>query len=342
MPYRRFDTIAEGSVMISFCQFGAGRIGAIHAANIARHSGARLGAIVDVDPAAAERLASRHGSEVGTQASVLADPAIDAVVIASSTNTHADLVEAAARAGKAVFCEKPLDLDRRRAKACLAVVAECGVPLMVGFNRRFDPHFARLEGQVRDGRIGRVELLSITSRDPSPPPIAYVRASGGLFRDMMIHDFDMARWLLGEEPVEVFAAASVLTDPTIGEAGDVDTAVVTLRTGSGALCQIANSRRAVYGYDQRTEVFGSKGALRADNVAESTVVFSGAEGVVSAKPLPFFLERYAEAYRRELDHFVEALTRGTPPLPGGSDGVKALALADAALQSLQTRRAIAL
>jgi myo-inositol 2-dehydrogenase/D-chiro-inositol 1-dehydrogenase len=328
--------------MISFCQFGAGRIGAIHAENIARHPGTGLRAIVDVDRAAAERLASRYGAAVGTKASVLADPAIEAVVIASSTNTHADLVEAAARAGKAVFCEKPLDLDRRRAEACLAVVAECRVPLMVGFNRRFDPHFERLERQLRDGRIGRVELLIITSRDPSPPPIAYVRVSGGLFRDMMIHDFDMARWLLGEEPVEVFAAASVLVDPAIGEAGDVDTAVVTLRTGSGALCQISNSRRAVYGYDQRIEVLGSTGALRADNVTLSTVAFAGAEGIVSDKPLPFFLERYAEAYRRELDHFVDALTRGTPPLPGGSDGVKALALADAALLSLQTSRAIAL
>jgi len=328
--------------MISFCQFGAGRIGAIHAENIARHPAARLGAIVDVDPTAAEQLARRYGSEVGTQVSVLADRSIHAVVIASSTNTHADLVEAAARTGKAVFCEKPLDLDRRRAEACLAVVGECGVPLMVGFNRRFDPHFARLERQLRDGRIGRVELLSITSRDPSPPPLAYVRVSGGLFRDMMIHDFDMARWLLDEEPVEVFAVASVLVDPAIGEAGDVDTAVVTLRTGSGALCQISNSRRSVYGYDQRVEVLGSEGALRADNVTQSTVAFAGAEGIVSDKPLPFFLERYAEAYRLELDHFVDALTRRTPPLPGGSDGVKALALADAALQSLQTRRAIAL
>jgi myo-inositol 2-dehydrogenase/D-chiro-inositol 1-dehydrogenase len=307
--------------MISFCQFGAGRIGSIHAKNIARHPGARLSAIVDVDPAAAERLARRHAAVVGTQASVLADPAIDAVVIASSTHTHSDLVAAAARAGKAVFCEKPLDLDRRRAEACLAVVAECGVPLMLGFNRRFDPHFARLERQLRDGRVGRVELLAITSRDPCPPPIAYVRVSGGLFRDMMIHDFDMARWLLGEEPVEIFAAASVLVDPAIGAAGDVDTAVVTLRTSSGALCQISNSRRAVYGYDQRIEILGSNGALKADNVALSTVAFAGAGGIVSDKPLPFFLERYAEAYRLELDHFVDALARGTPPRPDGSDGL---------------------
>jgi myo-inositol 2-dehydrogenase/D-chiro-inositol 1-dehydrogenase len=207
--------------MIGFCQFGAGRIGAIHAANIASRHDARLQFVVDHDRAAAERLAGRYGAAVGSQVEALAAPSVNAVVIASSTDTHADLVEAAARAGKAVFCEKPLDLDRSRAEACVAVAEECGVPLMVGFNRRFDPNFALLERQIRDGRIGRLELLTITSRDPAPPPIEYVRRSGGLFRDMMIHDFDMARWLLNEEPVEVFATASVLVDPAIGEAGDV-------------------------------------------------------------------------------------------------------------------------
>src|SRR3984893_4869775 len=259
--------------MIGFCQFGAGRIGAIHAGKIASHPDARLQFVVDPDRAAAERLAGRHRAAVGSQAEALANPAVNAVVIASSTGTPADLVEAAARAGKAGFCEKPLDLDRSRAEACVAVVEECGVPLMVGFNRRFDPNFALLERQIRDGRIGRLELLTITSRDPAPPPIEYVRRSGGLFRDMMIHDFDMARWLLDEEPVEVFAAASVLVDPAMREAGDVDTASVILSTQSGALCQLSNSRRAIYGYDQRIEALGSKGALRAENVVESTVSF---------------------------------------------------------------------
>jgi myo-inositol 2-dehydrogenase/D-chiro-inositol 1-dehydrogenase len=323
--------------MIGFCQFGAGRIGAIHAGNIASHHDTWLQFVVDPDRAAAERLAGLHGAAVASQAQALADPTVNAVVIASSTDTHADLVEAASRAGKAVFCEKPLDLDRGRAEACVAVAEECRVPLMVGFNRRFDPSFARLERQIRDGRIGRLELLTITSRDPAPPPIEYVRRSGGLFRDMMIHDFDMARWLLNEEPVEVFAAASVLVDPAIGEAGDVDTAVVTLRTQSGALCQISNSRRAMYGYDQRIEALGSKGALRAENVVESTVSFAGADGIISDKPLHFFLERYAEAYRRELDHFIGAVASGATPLVGGGDGVKALALADAALESFRTR-----
>ena len=326
--------------MINICQFGAGRIGAIHAGNIARHPDARLQMIVDVDRAAAESLAGRYGAAIGDQAAALADSAVDAVVIASSTDTHADLIEAAARAGKAVFCEKPLDLDRSRAAACLAVAQECGVPLMVGFNRRFDPNFARLERQIRDGRIGHLELLTITSRDPAPPPIEYVRRSGGLFRDMMIHDFDMARWLLDEEPVEVFATASVLVDPAIGEADDVDTAVVTLRTQSGVLCQISNSRRAIYGYDQRIEALGSKGALRAENVVESTVSFAGGDGIISDKPLYFFLERYAEAYRRELDHFIGAIASGAAPLVGGSDGVKALALADAGLESFRTGRAV--
>jgi len=322
--------------VITFCQFGAGRIGAIHAANIAGHPNARLRLVVDTDHAAAEGLAIRHGAVLGSDEEALADPEIDAVVIASSTDTHADLIEAAARAGKAIFCEKPLDLDRGRAEACVAIAEECGVLLMVGFNRRFDPHFARLERQIRDGRIGRPEIVTITSYDPAPPPLDYVRRSGGLFRDMMIHDFDMARWLLDEEPAELFAAASVLVDPAIGEAGDVDTAVVMLRFESGALCQISNSRRAVYGYDQRIEVLGSKGALQAGNVAESTVTFAGTDGIVGDKPLPFFLERYGEAYRRELGHFIDAVAAGTAPLVGGEDGIKALALADAALESYRT------
>jgi len=213
---------------------------------------------------------------------------------------------------------------------------------MVGFNRRFDPNFARLEREIRTGRIGRPEMLTIISRDPAPPPLDFVRRSGGLFRDMMIHDLDMACWLLGEEPTELFAAASVLVDPAIGEAGDVDTAIVTLRMTSGALCQISNSRRAVYGYDQRIEVLGPKGALQAGNVAESTVVFSGANGIVGDRPLHFFLERYAEAYRCELNDFITAVAEGRAPSVGGKDGIRALALADAAVESWRTGQAVKL
>src|SRR5215469_1633649 len=337
-----YGRIIESTGMISFCQFGAGRIGAIHAGNIAAHPEARLNTIVNTDQAAAQRLAERYGAVLRDQAEALADPAIAAVLIASSTDTHADLVEAAARAGKAILCEKPLDLDYRRAAACAAVAEECGVPLMIAFNRRFDPNFARLEREIRAGRIGRPEIMRITSYDPAPPTIEFVRRSGGLFRDMMIHDLDMACWLLGEEPVELFAAASVMVDPAIGEAGDVDTAVVTLRMKSGALCQIANTRRAVYGYDQRIEVLGSKGGISAENVVESTVVFSGAEGVVSDKPLPFFLRRYAEAYRRELDHFITTVSSGAVPLVGAKEGIRALALADAAVESTRTGCAVKL
>jgi myo-inositol 2-dehydrogenase/D-chiro-inositol 1-dehydrogenase len=326
--------------MINFCQFGAGRIGAIHAGNIAGHLDAQLRIIVDPDRAAAERLAARYGAAVGTREEALADPAVEAVVIASSNDTHADLVEAAARAAKAVFCEKPLDLDRSRAEACVGVVRECGVPLMVGFNRRFDPHFAKLEREIRAGRIGRPELVTIKSYDPAPPSIEFVRRSGGLFRDMMIHDLDMVCWLLAEEPVEIFARGSVLVDPAIGEAGDFDTAVATLRMPSGALCQLTGTRRAIYGYDQRIEVLGAKGALHAENVVESTVVFHGPDGIVGDKPLPFFLERYAEAYSRELDHFIQSVGSGAAPLVGGAEGIRALALADAADQSARTGQVI--
>jgi myo-inositol 2-dehydrogenase / D-chiro-inositol 1-dehydrogenase len=326
--------------MISFCQFGAGRIGAIHADNIARHPGAQLRTIVDVDPRAAERLAATYGATVATSEAALADPAVDAVLIASSTDTHAALIEAASRAGKDVFCEKPIDLDRARVEACLAVAEAAGIVLMLGFNRRFDPNFAKLHEQLRAGRIGRLEMLSIISRDPGPPPLAYIKVSGGLFRDMMIHDLDMARFLMGEEPVELFAASSCLVDPAIGAAGDVDTAMVTMKTASGTLCQISNSRRASYGYDQRIEAHGAKGMLRAGNLVESTVEYSGEAGIVGEKPLHFFLERYAEAYRRELDHFIAAVTGGTKPMTGGSDGLRALVLADAAVESAKSGRAV--
>jgi myo-inositol 2-dehydrogenase/D-chiro-inositol 1-dehydrogenase len=243
------------------------------------------------------------------------------------------LIEASARAGKAIFCEKPVDLSLERVDRCLAEVARLGVPLMIGFNRRFDPSFAALHQALRDGRVGKVELVQITSRDPGPPPIEYVKVSGGLFRDMMIHDFDMARWLLDADPVEVFASASCLVEPEIGAVGDVDTAAVTLRTAGGALAVITNSRRAVYGYDQRIEALGSAGMLQAGNCWPTTVETSTAEAVSRDTPLYFFLERYAEAYRIELDHFIESLAQGTAPAVGARDGRMALALAEAAVES---------
>ena len=326
--------------MIDICQFGAGRIGKIHAANIAAHPGARLRYVVDVNRQAATELAAAYGAEVTDAQAALADTGVGAVVVASSTDTHADLTQAAARAGKAIFCEKPIDLDIGRVDACLSALKQSGASMFVGFNRRFDPSFAAMQNAVRDGRVGKVEMVSITSRDPAPPPLDYIKVSGGLFRDMMIHDFDMARWLLGEDPVEVFATGSCLVDPGIGKAGDIDTALVTLKAGSGALCQISNSRRAVYGYDQRIEVLGEKGMLRAENKLPTTVECATAEGTVSDPPLYFFLERYAEAYRAEMSAFIETTVAGRAPSPGGEDGRAAQQLAEAALASYQSNKPV--
>jgi myo-inositol 2-dehydrogenase / D-chiro-inositol 1-dehydrogenase len=325
--------------MLDIAVLGAGRIGRIHAGNIAAHREARLAGIADPDADAAARLASRHGARV-----LAADEAMraDAVLIAAPTPTHADYIEQAAAAGRAIFCEKPIDLSASRVRTCLAAVRRAGVTLMIGFNRRFDPHFTALKRRLDAGEIGRLELLSIASRDPAPPPPAYVAASGGLFRDMMIHDLDMARFLLGEEPVEVSATGACLIDPAIGSAGDIDTALVMLRTASGRLCQISNSRRSTYGYDQRIEAHGAGGLLRAGNVVPTTVELANAQGFRSDPVLPFFLERYAEAYRAELDAFVRAVRGDAPPRPDGEDGLRALLLADAALESLQTGRAVRL
>ena len=322
--------------MIGIAQFGAGRIGRIHAANIARRSGTRILHVVDVVESAAAELAAQYGAKVSTAAEALADPAVGAVVIASSTDTHAEFIEAAAKAGKAIFCEKPLDLDHARAKRSLKVVADHGVILCLGFNRRHDPSFDRLKQDIKAGAVGRVEVVTIISRDPSPPPAEYVGRSGGLFRDMMIHDFDMGRWLLGEEPVQVFASGSVLVDPAIGKAGDVDTAIAVLRTASGRLCQITNSRRCAYGYDQRIEVFGEKGMVRAGNVTATQVETADAKGFHTEVVLPFFLERYADAYRLQLDKFLRALAGESIELPDGRDGLRALELADAAQLSSET------
>jgi len=328
--------------MLHFAQFGAGRIGAIHAANLARHPGARLRHVVDVHAPATAALAAQHGAQVSDTATALADPQVGAVIIASSTDTHADLVIAAARAGKAIFCEKPIDLSLARVDECLAAVKAAGVPMLVGFNRRFDPDFAELHARIGKGAIGTVEQVVITSRDPGPPPVSYIKVSGGLFRDMTIHDFDMARWMLGEEPVSVFAQGSNLVDPAIGAAGDVDSAMVILRTASGRLAHINNSRRAAYGYDQRVEVHGSLGRLIAGNRVGSTVEQADAQVVSTDKPLHFFLERYAAAYRIELDAFIAAVAAGTPMPVGAADGRQALVLADAALRSMQEGRVVTL
>ncbi|GAU82069.1 myo-inositol 2-dehydrogenase 1 [Bosea sp. BIWAKO-01] len=312
---------------------GAGRIGRIHGLNLAARKDATLVSVADAFADAAGSLAAETGAAVASLDAILADKTLDAVLICTPTDTHADLIEAAVASGKAVFCEKPVDLDAARIKTCLKTVAQTGKPLMIGFNRRFDPSFAALQNRLRAGEAGAIEIVSVISRDPSPPPVDYVKRSGGLFRDMMIHDFDMARFLLAEEPVEVFALGSALVDPAIGQAGDVDTAAVLMRTASGKIAQISNSRRASYGYDQRIEVHGSKGMLRAGNIHETTVEIATGAGFRADPVQNFFLERYAAAYRAELDAFVAALKGKTAPLPSGEDGLKAQILADAATES---------
>jgi myo-inositol 2-dehydrogenase / D-chiro-inositol 1-dehydrogenase len=326
--------------MTEIAQFGAGRIGQIHASNIAAMKDARLRYVVDVNPEAAQKLAARYGAKVVTEREAFADREVDAVLIASSTDSHARLAIAAAQAGKAIFCEKPIDLSLSRVDACLREVEKAGVPMFVGFNRRFDPSFAALKRRLDAGEIGAVEQVVISSRDPGPPPLAYVKVSGGMFRDMTIHDFDMARWLLGEEPVEVFAMGECLVDRKIGAAGDIDSAMVLLRTASDRMCHINNSRRAAYGYDQRIEVAGAKGMLRAENLGETTLEYFGAKGTVSDRPLDFFLERYADAYRAEMASFLTALKNKQQMPVGARDGRQALVLAEAALESHRKKKPV--
>ena len=328
--------------MLTFAQFGAGRIGAVHASNLASSANTELRYVIDVNLGAAEALAKQYGARVVSAAAALADPGVNAVIIASSTDTHADLIIAAAKAGKAIFCEKPIDLSLQRVDECLAVVKQTGVQMLVGFNRRFDPSFSALRARIDQGAVGKVEQVIITSRDPGLPPISYLKVSGGQFRDMTIHDFDMARWLLGEEPVEVFAYGSCLVDSAVGEIGDTDSVMVMMKTGSGRLCHINNSRRASYGYDQRIEVHGSKGRIIAGNHAPTTVEIADETAVSFDKPLYFFLERYAAAYKAELTAFVDAVIQKKPMPVGAEDGRQAIVLAEAAAESLKTGRSVKL
>ena len=314
---------------------GCGRIGQVHAKSIAHLDGVEVSAVADAFAAPAETLAASTGSVVLGSEALIQSADVDAVVIGTPTDTHYDLIHQAAAAGKAIFCEKPVDMSADRIRDCMEAVAKANVPFLTAFNRRFDPNFAHVQSRIAAGDIGAVEIVTIQSRDPSPPPVSYIKSSGGLFRDMMIHDLDMARFLLGEEPTGVYAVGAALVDPVIGEAGDVDTAAVTLTTASGKICQISNSRRASYGYDQRIEVHGADGMLRAENMLENTVQLATSEGFRAAPAQHFFLERYAEAYRREMAHFVSAVRDGTPVSPSIEDGLRAQVLADAAAESLE-------
>jgi myo-inositol 2-dehydrogenase/D-chiro-inositol 1-dehydrogenase len=319
---------------------GAGRIGKVHGRAVASTPGATLVAVADVLPAAASELAAAYDADVRSIDDIIAADDIDAVLITTPTDMHSDLIEQAARAGKAIFCEKPIDLDVARVRACLKVVAETKAVLMVGFNRRFDPNFGEARARIDAGEIGEVEMVSITSRDPGPPPMEYLARSGGLFRDMTIHDFDMARFLLGEEIESVTAKASVLVDPEIGNVGDVDSAVVLLTTRSGRLAQISNSRRATYGYDQRIEVHGSKGLVSAENQRDHTVEVANADGYTRGPLMNFFMTRYTAAYAAEIAAFVATATGTRVAAPNGDDGLRALLLAEAAVRSNVENRTV--
>ena len=323
--------------------FGAGRIGRIHSSNLAALTGVKLKYVSDPVPAAASELAQKLGAEVASIETVLADKSIDAVAICSSTSTHSDLITRAAAAGKDIFCEKPVDLSVPRAVAVGEAVKAAGVACMIGFQRRFDPTFNNASTRLLAGEIGNPEMLIITSRDPGAPPADYIKASGGIFRDMLIHDLDVFRWILcsdGDEAEWLSATASVLTDPAIKDLGDFDSTAVSIRTKKGRLCQINTTRRAAYGYDQRFEVLGSTGMLQCGNHTPNEVVAWNANGITADKPEAFFLQRYAAAYKAEMEHFFDCLQSGKPFRTTVADGVAAQKLADAATESANSGKPV--
>jgi myo-inositol 2-dehydrogenase / D-chiro-inositol 1-dehydrogenase len=327
--------------MTDLALVGAGRIGKIHGANLARQPGMHLRYVCDAVPAAAEDLAAKLGASACDLDRAFSGD-VEAVVIASSTDTHADLILRGAAERKAIFCEKPVDLDLGRARACAEAVARAGVPCLIAFQRRYDPTFATLQRRLAAGEIGEPEVLRVASRDPGPPPLDYIRRSGGIFKDMLIHDFDLCRWILADEAATVYAAGSCLVDPAIGGAGDADTTAVTIRTRKGRLCQIDTSRRAAYGYDQRLEVLGSLGMLAAGNHRPTEVSAHKAGGVSVDVPEPFFIERYRAAYAAEMLHFAAVLRGEERPRTGIEDGVRALEIAEAATRSWKEGKVVAL
>jgi myo-inositol 2-dehydrogenase/D-chiro-inositol 1-dehydrogenase len=324
---------------------GAGRIGRVHAETVlARVPDAQIVAVADVNEEAARRCAADFAipRAVADYHEILADPHVEAVLICSATNTHARIITEAAQAEKQIFCEKPIDHNLAAIDAALAAVAAAGVILQIGFNRRFDPNFARVRDLVASGAVGNPELLHIISRDPEPPPPEYAAVSGGIFLDMTIHDFDMARFLMGKDVEEVYAAGSVLVDPRIGEAGDLDTVMITLKFAGGAIGVIDNSRRAAYGYDQRVEVFGSNGVARAENNSPNNVTLATGAGVHSDLPFHFFMDRYIEAYVNEVRAFVNCLRTQSAPPVGGEDGRQAILIGLAARASFAANRPVRL
>ncbi|PHQ98921.1 MAG: inositol 2-dehydrogenase [Marinosulfonomonas sp.] len=325
---------------LRFALLGAGRIGLVHAKAVTENPQAKLVAVADAFEETAKSLIATYGGEFRTIDAIAAADDIDAVLICTPTNTHADLIEKFAHAGKAIFCEKPIDLSIERVNDCLKVVQETNATLMVGFNRRFDPHFIALKDTITAGKIGKIEMINIISRDPGAPPPEYIKVSGGIFKDMTIHDFDMARFLLGEEIETVMASASVLVDPEIGALGDFDSANVILTTASGKQCAISNSRRATYGYDQRIEVHGSLGMVAAENQREVSIEVATAGGYTRPPLYDFFMTRYIAAYAGEIAAFIANLAGDMPASPSGEDGLRALAIAQATLKSVNEGRAV--
>jgi myo-inositol 2-dehydrogenase / D-chiro-inositol 1-dehydrogenase len=323
-------------------QIGAGRMGTIHARDAKANPRLDLAYLIETRSDGAKALAAELGCGVATFAEALADVDLAGVIVASATDTHLDFTLACLAAGKAVFCEKPLDLDLARLRAKADAFAGASSPLCVGFNRRFDPHFQALKAKIASGAIGTLESLAIVNHDPAPPPPSFIPASGGLFRDFTIHDFDTVRWLMDEEPVSVFALAECLVDPAIGAAGNVDTARLVLRTASDRLCSISNTRRSGYGYDQRAEAYGSNGMAMADNPRVSTLETWSEAGAQTAPIHGGFAARYAEAFRAEMDHFAGVLAGEADPVTGYEASVRALAMAEAALRSVKTGAPVAL
>lgn len=322
---------------------GTGRIGKLHIQHLCQYiAESEVIEICSLDIETAESLAEQFNiPKITTDySSLLSNPQIDAVIVASSTDTHVEICQAAAEAGKHIFCEKPIALDLEQIDDTLAIVEKAGIKFQVGFNRRFDVNFMRVRETIAIGEIGEPHILRITSRDPAPPPIEYVKVSGGIFLDMTIHDFDMARYLIGDEVDEVYAIGGVRIDPQIGEAGDIDTAVITLRFQNGVLATIDNSRKAVYGYDQRVEVFGSTGMVAAGNPLTDTVTISKNKGSRNASLPNFFVERYRDAYLSEMRAFIGCIIDDTQPLVTGSDGRAPIVMGYAALKSLRENRPV--
>ena len=326
--------------MIKFAQFGAGFIGKIHGANIARHPGSELTYIYDVNTAAAEELATKLGAKVASGPEEIWASDIDAVLIASSTNTHAELLSRAIQAGKPAYCEKPIDLDINLVKDVVQQAQKTSLPILVGFSRRFDANHLGIRQSLQNGEIGKLEMMHITARDPKPPALAYVKVSGGQFRDQTIHFFDMLRWLAGEDPVEVYAAGAALVDPAIGEAGDVDTSMLILKFPSGAMCHINCSRRTEYGYDERVELFGSKGMAVSRRKPRREISLYTGNSIVSEGLHPGWFERMEPTFYQALDAFIRAVQGEATEYPTLMDGLKAQLIAEAAYESLKTNKPV--